>query len=360
MNVGSRLYFTESGKESYKMFKLKNREFAFDVDVSQLPCGLNGAVYFSEMEADGGKAGLNKAGARYGTGYCDAQCPHDVKFMDGKANVLDWNATGTTGRYGACCAEMDIWEANAEATAYTVHSCDKPKTYICEGVECGDNSKHERYKGVCDKDGCDFNSYRMGEKSYFGPGSKFVVDSSKPITVVTQFLTTDGTDSGDLSEIRRYYVQNGKVIPNSQATILGDKFQGNSITDKYCDAQKDLFGDPPDFEKKGSLKTMGEALDRGMVLVMSFWDDIMAHMLWLDSAMGKGGKRKPGVLRGPCSINTGVPTDVRQKHPDATVSYTNIKYGEINSTFTAGDFSKPNATIQLTPTVLRAAFPARL
>jgi len=46
-----------------------------DVDVSNLPCGLNGAVYFSEMEADGGagKYPTNKAGAKYGTGYCDSQ-----------------------------------------------------------------------------------------------------------------------------------------------------------------------------------------------------------------------------------------------------------------------------------------------
>ena len=31
--------------------------------------------------------GANRAGAKYGTGYCDAQCPHDLKFMEGKANV---------------------------------------------------------------------------------------------------------------------------------------------------------------------------------------------------------------------------------------------------------------------------------
>ena len=30
------------------------REFTFDVDVSQLPCGLNGALYFVEMDEDGG------------------------------------------------------------------------------------------------------------------------------------------------------------------------------------------------------------------------------------------------------------------------------------------------------------------
>ena len=38
------------------MFYLLNREFTFDVDVSQLDCGLNGALYFVEMDADGGKS----------------------------------------------------------------------------------------------------------------------------------------------------------------------------------------------------------------------------------------------------------------------------------------------------------------
>ena len=28
-----------------------------------------------------------------------------------------------------------------------------------------------RYDGVCDKDGCDFASYRHGDKSFFGRGS---------------------------------------------------------------------------------------------------------------------------------------------------------------------------------------------
>ena len=27
------------------------------------------------------------------------------------------------GHYGACCQEMDIWEANSQASAYTVHPC---------------------------------------------------------------------------------------------------------------------------------------------------------------------------------------------------------------------------------------------
>ena len=27
---------------------------------------------------------------RYGTGYCDSDCPHDVKFINGQTNNVDW------------------------------------------------------------------------------------------------------------------------------------------------------------------------------------------------------------------------------------------------------------------------------
>lgn len=83
-NVGSRTYLMASDTQ-YQMFQLMGQEFTFDVDVSNLPCGLNGALYFTEMDADGGlsKFTTNKAGAKYGTGYCDAQCPQDLKFING-------------------------------------------------------------------------------------------------------------------------------------------------------------------------------------------------------------------------------------------------------------------------------------
>lgn len=84
-NIGSRVYLL-ADDSTYQGFNLKNNEFTFDVDMSNLPCGLNGALYFSQMELDGGLANNagNKAGAAYGTGYCDAQCPHDMKFINGE------------------------------------------------------------------------------------------------------------------------------------------------------------------------------------------------------------------------------------------------------------------------------------
>ena len=85
-NIGSRTYLMQDDS-TYQIFKLgANTEFTFDVDLSNLPCGLNGALYFVAMDADGGlaKYPTNKAGAKYGTGYCDAQCPRDLKFINGE------------------------------------------------------------------------------------------------------------------------------------------------------------------------------------------------------------------------------------------------------------------------------------
>jgi cellulose 1,4-beta-cellobiosidase len=86
INVGSRVYPMASDDTNYQLFKVKNREFTFDVEVFNLPCGVNGALYFSQMDADGGlsKYPTNKAGAKYATGYCDSQCPHDIKFINGE------------------------------------------------------------------------------------------------------------------------------------------------------------------------------------------------------------------------------------------------------------------------------------
>jgi cellulose 1,4-beta-cellobiosidase len=74
---------------NYQMFNLLGKEFTFDVDVSNLPCGLNGALYFVSMDKDGGMAKYsgNKAGAKYGTGYCDSQCPRDLKFINGQVST---------------------------------------------------------------------------------------------------------------------------------------------------------------------------------------------------------------------------------------------------------------------------------
>jgi hypothetical protein len=45
----------------------------------------------------------------------------------------------------------------------------------------------------------------MGNTTFLGPG--LTIDTTKPIQVVTQFISSDGTANGDLVEIRRKFVQ---------------------------------------------------------------------------------------------------------------------------------------------------------
>ncbi|EJD00164.1 uncharacterized protein FOMMEDRAFT_136243 [Fomitiporia mediterranea MF3/22] len=334
-NIGSRVYLM-ADQSNYQMFKLKNQEFTFDVDMSNLPCGLNGALYFVEMDQDGGLSRFsgNKAGAKYGTGYCDTQCPHDIKFINGEANVEGWapspnDVNAGSGQYGTCCVEMDVWEANSMAAAVTPHACTIQGQTRCSGTQCGDGD--QRYDGICDKDGCDFNSFRMGDKSFLGPGLE--VDTRQKMTVVTQFVTADNTTSGRLSEIRRLYVQNGRVIQNSKVNIPGMEAY-DSITDDFCNAQKRTFGDNNSFESMGGLNTMGEAFDHGMVLVMSVWDDHAVNMLWLDSNYPTDAPAtQPGIARGNCPTSSGQPTQVESQSPGSSVTFSNIKFGPIGSTF---------------------------
>jgi len=161
------------------------------------------------------------------------------------------------------------------------------------------------------------------------------------MTVVTQFLTTDGTDSGDLSEIRRFYVQDDMIIHSPPSTILGAD-DTDSITDGFCDAKKDLFGDVKDYQEHGGMKGMGESLDRGHVMIFSLWDDVEVNMLWLDSAypLNKP-ETDPGIKRGDCpGGEESTPTYLRKTYPNGYVTFKNAAVGEIGSTLLQPD---PNA-----------------
>jgi cellulose 1,4-beta-cellobiosidase len=241
---------------------------------------------------------------------------------------------------------MDIWEANSVSAAYTPHTCTVTGQYRCTGTSCGIQPAN-RYGGVCDPDGCDFNSYRMGDTTFYGPG--MVIDTTQTFTVVTQFITSDGTATGTLSEIKRYYVQGGKLIPNSFSNFAGFG-PYNSITDAMCTAKATLFGDSTGFETKGGLAAMGNSLATGMVLVLSLWDDYAVNMLWLDSDYPTTkAATSPGVARGTCATSSGAPAAVEAASPNAFVTYANIKWGDINSTYT-GTTTSTTGTVHTTTT----------
>jgi len=80
--LSPRVYLLAPDEKNYQMLKLNNQEFTYDVDMSKAGCGVNGALYLSEMEESGFRSAANPAGAQYGTGYCDAQC-FNTTFING-------------------------------------------------------------------------------------------------------------------------------------------------------------------------------------------------------------------------------------------------------------------------------------
>ncbi len=220
---------------------------------------------------------------------------------------------------GACCNEMDIWEASSVATVYTPHVCNRPSSFLCAGDEC---DRTAAGSGVCDKNGCGLNTYNLGAQKFYGPGLS--VDTSKPFTVVTQFLTNDNTTTGTLAEIRRLYIQGGRVIPStSETTNTGvSKIPGGykgTITQDYCSARN-----TSDFNRLGGLAGMGASLARGMVLIFSIWNSPGDFMSWLDSGNN-----------GPCNATEGDPKRIVEQTPDVSVTFSNIRWGDIGSTFSA-------------------------
>ncbi|KAG6823535.1 hypothetical protein H0H92_009880 [Tricholoma furcatifolium] len=60
-------------------------------------------------------------------------------------------------------------------------------------------------------------------------------------------------------------------------------------------------------------------------------------MLWLDSDYPTNASTtKPGVARGTCATTSGVPATVESEYPNSSVTYSNIRFGDLNSTYTGG------------------------
>lgn len=304
-NIGSRLYFLDETKQRYQSFDFTNMEFKFTADMSNVPCGMNGAIYSIEMPIDGGKNEWNQAGAAYGTGYGDAQCPKDITWINGLANL---------NRSGACSVEMDFWEANRMSNAFTPHTCRTKGTQKCiSSVDCGNDDN--RYKGWCDKDGADYNAFRLGQTQLYGPGEQFKINTLKPFQIITQFISNSNKE---LSTIRRLYKQDAKTV------------QGGELTDEWIDQQKKLWNSQNHFKALGGMKEMQQSFQRKHVLAVSLWDDVSASMLWLDSIFPIG-SNAPGAKRGPCSGKENKAEWIRKNLPQSQVIYSNFEWGPLQN-----------------------------
>ncbi|KAH6627706.1 concanavalin A-like lectin/glucanase domain-containing protein [Chaetomium tenue] len=274
-NIGSRLFLMES-QHRYQTFTLRDNELAFDVDLSTVECGINSALYFVSMDADGGMARYptNAAGAEYGTGYCDASCTRSVKFVGGKANVKGWIPSETDqfsgkGNLGSCCPQFSVWNSNAHSFAMSSHVCVEDGPQVCWAGDCLYNEPYaERGPGRCDATGCSYNPYRMGNKEFYGKGK--TVDTAQKFTVVTQFTAT---------KVTQFLVQNNTRFDIPSPTFT-DLPQEAGLSRDMCVKQFDLFAERDIMSELGGWEHhQSQLLDQPLVMVMSIGADVSTPFL---------------------------------------------------------------------------------
>lgn len=332
-NLGSRVFLMEN-KTHYQTFHLPGNEIAFDVDVSTVDCGVNAAFTFVAMDADGGLArwssGGAGAGAEYGTGYCDARCSREQRWIAGGANAEGWipHAAGEDprgggyGGLGACCGELAVLDSNSHSVSMSSHLCPWENRYsVCEGVhECGGA---ERGVG-CDVWGCDYNPFRMGVPEFYGR-NKSGVDSGRAFTVVTRFAET--------GEVTKFFVQDGARIEMPPPRGIAGLPEGdNGLTRDMCDSQAAAFEQRDKWAEREGWKTHLELLGRPLVLALSIDHDYWAWNTWLDSTFPPDSAGRPGGKRGDCYWEDNEPLQAGQRNYKAKAVWSNIRFGPIGST----------------------------
>jgi len=123
LHGGGQAYFTEGGSDigsdpyMYWQTNLANQVFSYDIDVSNVGCKCNAAMYWVNMP---GYSGESPEPAEWGIYYCDAN------------NVN-----------GNWCPEYDTFEGNDQTMNVAIHTCDfvPPLDYSsCDRGGCGTNA----------------------------------------------------------------------------------------------------------------------------------------------------------------------------------------------------------------------------
>ena len=171
LSRGGRVYLSSNASNDIKLgsfweMPVLGKRLSFDVDMSDVGCNCNGALYLVSMPA-----------------YNSAQQPEPGKTSE---YYCDANQVG-----GTYCPEMDVFEANKYAMASTAHTCDY-------------HAPH--YYSSCDRGGCGTNVLDQ-HNGQFGPGKE--IDTNKPFTLSVAFITAG---NGRLQTVNNYFYQDGRTI----------------------------------------------------------------------------------------------------------------------------------------------------
>mmetsp|Transcript_93582 Transcript_93582/g.195095 ORF Transcript_93582/g.195095 Transcript_93582/m.195095 type:complete len:554 (+) Transcript_93582:274-1935(+) len=166
----------------FQHFSLLGRTLTFTVDVSQIGCACNVAVYVIQEPARDEGGNPTTGTCSYSPYYCDA-------------NMV----------CGQWCPEVDIMEANKMVLKATPHRCDPSNTA-------------KFYN--CDRKGFGRNTKDLPDSPY-GPGAGHTIDTTKPFEVETYFAGANGTGNavGEFTGMRTVLHQEGRqLVMETQAS----------------------------------------------------------------------------------------------------------------------------------------------
>jgi cellulose 1,4-beta-cellobiosidase len=164
---------------------------------------------------------------------------------------------------------------------------------------------------------------------FYGPNK--TIDTQHKFTVVTQFHTSNGTDLGELVEIRQFFVQHGVLIPQQGLRLPGQDFF-DSINKSFCESVTTRSEN--EFQNRGGMEAISRAMDQGLVLVMGIWTGEVTNTL---GSIQKVPATRRASLRtineGICPRETRTQPFVQKHYPHASVKFSNLRIEPINSSW---------------------------
>jgi len=180
---------TDFSEGVFKSYNFLDRSIQFTLDLSQVGCACNAAVYLVSMP--GYKSNQQPDPSTCGDYYCDA-------------NTV----------CGVYCPEMDLVECNQYALQVAAHSCDTPQG---------------KFYPDCDGGGCAINTYKVDPNAY-GPGTQYTINTLNPFTVKITFRTSSNSQ---LSSIETVLSQNSKTFNLTHNDTYCKAGYLSSLTDAF-------------------------------------------------------------------------------------------------------------------------------
>jgi cellulose 1,4-beta-cellobiosidase len=264
------------------LIRADDSEYTFDLEIRNVPPGYKARVSLHWMWGNGGKGKEkgDKAGARYGTGYCDATCDQGQRFVHGKANYDGWvpsehDPTLGKGPLGACCAHFVLWEGNTESTDFGFSPCSPTWPHWCKTEKC---------RQKCFAPGCTWIPHGNRHKPFYGPGPTNTIDSTRKFSVVNQWFSQQTPLVAAILKTRAmYFIQDGKLFRSPPSDYRPNGKEFFTMNKQYCQKVVSEFKNGKWWKRSGKWWQRGYGHNYPMVPVFSLFRDVSVFfqaILW--------------------------------------------------------------------------------